>query len=182
MIVPLAVIAATLVAAVLVPYGYPVKWLTVTMPLEELSPFAAIQVSAGVVAGALALAARRDSAPGVVAIVFALIGMLASTIMTGIAVKVFADGGLWTHVMVFVAPMAVAPVLAFNALRMRGWDRMLLLVGAFAIAALPYGCPLIPGMFNLFSGGLVYLAAWGTVLVLFVRGMTLRASYDTTGR
>jgi hypothetical protein len=174
MIVPLAVIAATLVAAVLVPYGYPVKWLTVTMPLEELSPFALIQASAGVVAGALAFTARRDATPGAVPVVFALIGMLASTIMTGIAVKVLADGGLWTHVMVFVAPMAIAPVLAFNALRMRGWDRMLLLIGGFAIAALPYSCPIIPGMFNLFSGGLVYAAAWVTVLVLFVRGMAAR--------
>ena len=170
MVVPLAVIAATLVAAVLVPYGYPVKWLTVTMPLEDLSPFAIIQASAGVVAGALAFAARRDSPPGVVPIVFALIGTLASTIMTVIAVKVFADAGLWRHVMVFVAPVAIAPVLAFNAFRMRGWDRMLLLIAGFAIAALPYSCPLIPGMFNLFSGGLVYLAAWVTVLALCVRG------------
>lgn len=175
MIVPLAVVAATLVAAVLVPYGDPVKWLTVTMPLEELSPFALIQASAGVVAGSLAFAARRNSAPGVVPIVFSLIGMLAATVMTGIAVKVLADAGLWTDVMVFVAPVAVAPVLAFNAFRASGWDRMLLLVGGFAIAALPYSCPIIPGMFNLFSGGLVYLAAWITVLVLVVRGLIQRA-------
>jgi hypothetical protein len=175
MIIPLAVIAATLFAAVLVPYGYPMKWMTVTIPLEELSPFALIQGSAGVVAGALAFAVRRGSAPGVVAIVFALIGTLAATIMTVIAVKVFADAGQWRDVMVFVAPVAITPVLAFNAFRMRGWDRMLVLIGAFAIAALPYSCPIIPGMFNLFSGGLVYLAGWVTVLVLFVRGITLRS-------
>ncbi len=178
MVVPLAVLALGLFAAVLVPYGHPLSWLAVAPMLEDLSPFHAIHVGAGVLAVSIALANRRGTPPGVLATVIALATILAATIMTGIAVKVFSDGGYWTHVMVFAAPIAIAPVVVFHALRARGWNRMLLLLGAFAVAALPYGCPLVPGMFNLFSGGLVYLLAVVTVLVLFLRGLraTGRAS------
>ena len=60
---------------------------------------------------------------------------------------------------------------AFNALRTRGWQRMLGLLAALAIASLPYGCPLVPGMFNMFSGGLVFVLAELTIFALFLRGM-----------
>jgi hypothetical protein len=53
---------------------------------------------------------------------------------------------------------------------------MLGLVGALAVAALPYSCPLVPGMFNLFSGGLVYAFAVATLLVLFGRGLAATAA------
>ncbi|CAN5917789.1 hypothetical protein BH11MYX3_BH11MYX3_28220 [soil metagenome] len=171
MVIPLAVIALGLFASVGVPYGHPLKWLAVATPLGDLSPFHVIYVGAGLVAGAIVLAARHDSPPGRIATVIALLAIVAPTIMTAIAVKVLSDGGYWTHVLVFAAPIAISLVLAFNALRARGWDRMLLLLGAFSIAALPYSCPLVPGIFNLFSGGLVYLAADLTVLVLFIRGL-----------
>jgi hypothetical protein len=72
---------------------------------------------------------------------------------------------------VFLAPIVISLVLTFHALRMRGWDRMSWLLGAFAIAALPFSCPLVPGIFNLFSGGIVYLIADLTLLALFVRGL-----------
>ena len=171
MVVPLAVISLGMFAAVLVPYGYPLSWAAITTPIEDLSPFLLIYAGAGIVAVSIVLAARRGSPPGHVATAIALLAILAATIMTGIAVKVFADGGYWTPVLAFVAPIAVTLPIAFHALRMRGWDRMLWLLGAFAIAALPYSCPLVPGMFNLFSGGLVYLVADVTVLALFVRGL-----------
>jgi len=171
MVVPLAVIALGLVASVLVPYGYPMKWMTVTMQLEDLSPFDVIYVGAGILAVSIGLASRRGSPPGWVAIVTALLAILGATFMTAYAVKVFADGGYWTEVLVFVAPIAITVVVTFQALRMRGWDRMLWLIGAFAIAALPYSCPLIPGMFNLFSGGIVYLIADVTLVALFIRGL-----------
>jgi hypothetical protein len=136
-----------------------------------LSPFDAIYVGAGILAIAIVVASRRGSPPGRVAIVTAVVAILAATFMTAWAVKVFSDGGEWTPVLVFVAPVAVAVVVTFQGLRLRGWDRMLWLLGAFAIAALPYSCPLVPGMFNLFSGGIVYTMADLTVLVLFVRGL-----------
>jgi hypothetical protein len=173
-VVPLAVIALGFFASVLVPYGYPPKWMTVVRPFEELSPFLIIHAGAAGLALAIAHAARRGSSPGALAIVSALIGILAATIMTGIAVGVFVDAGYWTHALAFAAPVAVALVLAFHALRLRGWDRVLFAVGAFAIAVLPYGCPLIPGMFNLFSAGLAYLAADLTLLVVVARGMRTR--------
>jgi hypothetical protein len=171
MVVPLAVLAFGLVASILVPYGYPMKWMVVTLPLEDLSPFDVIYVGAGILAVSIALASRRGAPPGVIATVTALLAILGASIMTGIAVKVFSDDGYWTHVLVFVAPIAVSLVVTFQALGMRGWDRMLWLLGAFAIAALPYSCPLIPGMFNLFSGGIVYVMADLTLLALFIRGL-----------
>jgi hypothetical protein len=171
MVIPLAVIALGMFAAVLVPYGYPLQWMTVTLPIEDLSPFLAIHVVAGILAVSIALAARRNAEPGLLPAIVAIVGILAMTVMTAIAVKVFNDGSYWTHVLVFVAPVAFALVLAFNGLRMRGWDRMLFLLGALAIAGLPYTCPLVPGMFNLFSAGMVYLVADVTVLALFVRGL-----------
>ena len=171
LVVPLAVIALGLFASVLVPYGYPLKWMTVVRPFEDVSPFLLIHASAGGLALTIALAARRGSSPGPLATVIALIGVLAATIMTCIALKAFLDGGYWKHVLVFAVPVAVAPVLAFHALRLRGWDRILIAIGAFAVAALPYSCPLIPGMFNLFSAGLVYLAADLTLLVVVVRAV-----------
>ncbi len=119
----------------------------------------------------IGLAIRRGTPPGTVATVIALLAILGATIMTSIAVKVFSDGGYWTRVLVFAAPVAISLVVAFHALRVRAWDRMLLLLGAFAIAALPYSCPLVPGMFDLFSSGAIYLAADLTVLVLFLRGL-----------
>jgi len=170
MAVPLAVIALGVFASVLVPYGYPMKWMTVVRPFEEPSPFLIVHASAGALAVTIAVR-RGSSSPGHLATAFALIGILAATIMTGIAVKVFLDAGYWKHVLVFAAPIPVALVLAFNALLLRGWDRMLVLLGAFAIAALPFSCPLIPGMFNLFSGGLVYLAADLTLLAMVVRAI-----------
>jgi hypothetical protein len=169
MALPLAVIALGLFAAVLVPYGYPLKWLVVISPIVDLSPFLLIYVGAGAMAVSIAVASRRGSPPGHLATAIAILTILAATIMTAIAVKTFSDGGYWTAVLVFVAPMAVALVITFHALRMGGWDRMLWLVAAFAIAALPYSCPLVPGMFNVFSGGLLYLVADVTLLALFVR-------------
>lgn len=171
MVVPLAMIAFGVFVSVLVPYGYPLKWLLVTTQLDGLSPLHVIYVGAGVLAGAIVLATRRDSPPGTLATVIALVAIVVPTFVTALVVKWFSDGGYWTGVLVFAAPVAVALVLAFNALRARGWDRMLLLVGAFAIAALPYSCPLVPGMFNEYSGGLVYLAADLTLVVLFVLGL-----------
>jgi hypothetical protein len=171
MVVPLAVLALCLVASVLVPYGYPMKWVVVTMPIEDLSPFDVIYVGAGILAVAIVLAARRGSPPGLIATVTAVLAILGATFMTAWAVKVFSDADYWTHVLAFAAPIAVTVVVTFQALRMRGWDRMLWLLGAFAIAALPYSCPLVPGMFNLFSGGIVYVMADLTVLALFVRGL-----------
>lgn len=169
MVVPLAVIALGLFAAVLVPYGYPLQWAVVVSPIADLSPFLLVYVGAGAMAVSIVLASRRGSPPGHLASAIAILAILAPTIMTAIATKVFSDGGYWTAVLVFVAPIAVSLVVTFHALRMGGWDRMLWLVAAFAIAALPYGCPLVPGMFNLFSGGIVYLVADVTLLALFVR-------------
>src|SRR5262249_36191683 len=146
MVVPLAVIALGLIAQVFVPYTSPLKWMPVVTQLDELSPFHVIHVGAGTVAVAIVLAHRRGTAPGVVAVVAALLAILAGTIMTAITVKVAADASYWTFVFAFTAPIVFALVLAFNALRLRGWDRMLLLLGAFAIAVAPYGCPLVPGM------------------------------------
>ena len=171
MVIPLAVIALGMVAAVLVPYGTPLAWLPVTLPLHTLSPFLVIHVVAAVLAVTIARAARGDAPPGHVATIVALIGIVALTVLTVIAVKAFSDVGAWTPVLAFVAPVALAPVIAVHALRASGWERMLLLLGALAVAALPYACPLVPGVFGVLSSGLVHAVANVTLLVLFVLGM-----------
>jgi hypothetical protein len=60
------------------------------------------------------------------------------------------------------------------ALRTRGWRGWLWALGAFGVAALPYACPLWPGMFNEFSGGLTFLAADATLLILVALGLYRR--------
>jgi hypothetical protein len=170
--IPLGVIALGLIANVLVPYGWPLKWMMVTTSFDDgLSPLLAIYGCAGILAVLIVRATARGTAPKALATVVALIGITAATVMTMITVYFFSEGNYWTQVLTFVAPVAIAPVITFHALRVREWQRMHRLLGAFGIAALPYACPLVPGMFNLFSGGLVYVAADLTLLALFVRGM-----------
>jgi hypothetical protein len=60
------------------------------------------------------------------------------------------------------------------ALRTRGWRGWLWALGGYGIAALPYACPLWPGIFNEFSGGVTFLAADVTLLILVVIGLRRR--------
>ncbi len=66
------------------------------------------------------------------------------------------------------AVVLVALGLTIVAWRRSGWNRWRWLLGAYAVMVSLFGCPLIPGFFNLFSGGFVFLAAEILLVVLVV--------------
>ncbi|HEY4179528.1 MAG TPA: hypothetical protein VGM90_21960 [Kofleriaceae bacterium] len=166
MIVPLAIIALGLFVSFFVQVG--THWVPVILPVLEIDVLNVIQIGAGVLA--VLLWRSRDGEPGMAAVATALVLIVGGLVLTGLATYAFSSVGQWTGAMVFATPLALAPVLAFHALRIRGWDRMLLLTGALALALLSYSCPLVPGILNEYSGGVVYAAAIVGILVLFVRG------------
>ena len=90
MVIPLAVMALGMFAAVLVPYGYPLAWVTVTVPVSEPSLFLLVHVVAGILAAWIAFAARRDAAPGLAPALVALLGILGMTALSALAVKTFS--------------------------------------------------------------------------------------------
>jgi hypothetical protein len=131
-----------------------------------LSPFTAIYAGAAVLAVMIALTARRGSMPSVALTATALVAIVTASVGAVIAVGVSIDAGYWDYAVGFGAPILVGAMVAGAAMRRREWDRVLRLVGAFALVALPFGCPRVPGMFNVFSGGLVFVAADLTVVAL----------------
>lgn len=166
MIIPLAVIALGLFVAVGVKAG--THWLPMIIPVLEADEFNALQVLAGLLA--FLLWRDRKSEPGIATVIVALVLIVGGIVLTAVTTYFFSTASLWTGALVFATPLALAPVLAFHGLRIRGWDRMLLLMGALALAILPYACPLVPGMFNSYSGGMLFAAADVGIIVLFVRG------------
>ncbi|CAN5822944.1 hypothetical protein BH11MYX2_BH11MYX2_26320 [soil metagenome] len=167
MIAPLAIIALGFFVSVLVQVG--TRWALVVSPVMEPDVFNIIQLGAGVLA-LLLWRAARDGEPGLAAVALALVLIVGGLVLTAVATYFFSTSGHWTGALVFATPLALAPVLAFHGLRLRGWDRMLLLMGALALALLSYACPLVPGWFNAYSGGVVYAAAIIGIAVLFARG------------
>ncbi|HEY4057834.1 MAG TPA: hypothetical protein VGM39_14570 [Kofleriaceae bacterium] len=166
MIVPLAIIALGFFVSVLVETGP--HWHLVVFPVLEPDIVNAVQIGSGILA--VLLWRARDTEPGIAAVATALVMIIGGLVMTGIATYAFSTTNNWTAALVFATPLALAPVLAFHALRLRGWDRMLLMMGAFALALASYSCPLVPGLLDVYSGGVVYAAAIVGILVLFVRG------------
>ena len=170
-VIPLAVIASGFLVAPLVPVGYPAKlWLSVSPYEDGLSPYAMLYAGAAALAVLIALAARGNATPRNATTVIALLTIVATTAPTAVLVDLEARDGDWLRCALFALPIAATIVLVIGALRRRGWPRLLGLLGAVAVAALPYGCPIVPGIFNLFSGGLVFVLADLTVLALFVLG------------
>jgi hypothetical protein len=172
---PLAVIASGILVSPLVVLGYPEHMRMIVRPYEDgLSPFFAIYLAAAVLAVLSWRAARRPE-PARSHITIAVVSTIAVLATMAIPVGFYIDGGYLGDALLFALPLAVSVWFLVRGLRHRGWTRMLWLLGAFAAAALPYGCPLIPGMFNLFSGGLVFELADLTVLALAVLGIVRAA-------
>jgi hypothetical protein len=122
------------------------------------------------------IAAVRRVTPGMIAIVLAhvaiAIGALPSAVMVYFTfAEEFHPIGI-AAIAVLVAAIAFA-VLAW--LR-RGWARWTCLLAAFACVALPYGCPRIMGVFNVWSGGWVFTAGATTLIVLGVVAVLRRPS------
>jgi hypothetical protein len=169
--VPLAVIASGILVAPLVVAGYPAHITMLVRPLEDgFSPFFAIYLAAAVLAFA-SWRATRSAEP--VRGHAAIAGGAAVLVVAGMGFSVafFFDGGYWGQGALFALPIAGSVWLLIGGLRRRGWTRALWLLGAFASASLPFGCPLIPGLYNLYSAGILFEIADLTVLALVVLGI-----------
>jgi hypothetical protein len=168
---PLAVIASGILAAPLVVVGYPAHVVMIVRPFEDgFSPFFAIYLAAAVLAVMSWRAARRtEPAPRHTAV--AVVATIAVLATMAIPVGFYLESGYLGQAVLFALPIVASVWCLVRGLRQGGWTRVLWLLGAFAAAGLPYGCPLIPGMFNLFSGGLVFELADLTVLALAAFGV-----------
>lgn len=172
---PLAVIASGLLVTPLVVVGYPPRMTMIVRPLEDgFSPFFAIYVAAAVLAVMSWRAARRAE-PARSHTAIAVVATIAVLATMAIPVGFYLESGYLGQAVMFALPIAASVWCLVRGLRHRQWTRVVWLLGAFAAAALPYGCPLIPGMFNLFSGGLVFELADLTVLALAVLGVVRAA-------
>ncbi|HUJ62531.1 MAG TPA: hypothetical protein VLX92_28715 [Kofleriaceae bacterium] len=165
-ILPLAVIAI----------GYIVPPLLST----GLAPSSAFgdgdQLFLGVYAGALVLAvltdvaARRDAVPGAVSVVIALLAIGAASVPTVPVVCLLIEDRAPVRALGFGAAILAAAAVAALALRRRGWWRWSMLLGAFALAALPFACPVAAGLYNLFPGGAIFLIADLTLIAQLAIG------------
>jgi hypothetical protein len=168
-LVPLAVIALGFITPPVIPHWlwpYHVHFIS---PYEDGASWMwSIQIVALVLAAITLVHGRRRSVPGLASRIVAALGTLA-VLHLPVVMLYMLHGEVWpitvTSALVIVAALA-AIVQAFRARGWRGWLWMLV---AYAIAALPYACPLWPGIFNVFSGGLTFLAGDVTLLVLALR-------------
>jgi hypothetical protein len=143
-------------------------------PLEDgFGPLWAIHITAVVLAliGLVCAKARRE--PGRGATIVAAVGTLAVLHVPAAMMQV-AGAEEWQLTAVSAAVIVAAIASIVLALRRRGWRGWLWAIGAYAIAALPYACPLWPGIFNEFSGGVTFLAADLTLLILVAIGLRRR--------
>ncbi|HEU0032993.1 MAG TPA: hypothetical protein VFQ53_20315 [Kofleriaceae bacterium] len=115
---------------------------------------------------------RRPPRPWSFVVALALI---AAAAYPQIAFARFAISDHWTPGILGIAGV-FAGTVGFVALawQRRDWQRQLALVGAYAFVALPYGCPVLMGMFNVWGGGVTFLVAEATLLALVLRGTLSR--------
>ena len=165
---PLAVIVLGFITPPILPHAlfhYPARVVPESPWSDGASPMWSIQLVA-LVLGALTLVhAQRRHAPGVAARVVAVVGVLAVLHLP--AVMLYLARGDSPALAASSGLVLVATaVLAVLGCRRAGWAGWLYLLAAYAVAALPYACPLFPGMFNEFCGGLTFAAADVTLLAL----------------
>lgn len=136
-----------------------------------------IHLTAFVLAVLSLVAGYRREAPGVASVVVAILAIVASGALLGVEVVAvgFDDGAaIFTLGAIGISVLTAAVVVV--ALRRTAWQRWVGLLAAYALAASYYGCPLYLGMFNLFSGGVVFILADVTLLVLTLRTLGPRAT------
>lgn len=143
-------------------------------PLQDgFSALWAIPITALLLALIGLVCAKGRSEPGRGAIVVAAIGVLAVLHVPVVMLRV-VGGEAWRLSAVSAAVIVAALVMIALAVRARGWRGWLWALAAYGIAALPYACPLWPGMFNEFSGGLTFVIADLALLALVVLGLYRR--------
>lgn len=150
----------------------------VISPYEDgASSMWSIQIVAVVLAALTLVHGRRRSAPGLASRIIATLCTLA-VLHLPVVMLVVLHGEAWTITLTSVIVVVAALGALVQAWHTRGWLGWLWALAAYAIAALPYACPLWPGIFNVFSGGVTFLTADVTLLALAVLG--LRAADRST--
>jgi hypothetical protein len=121
------------------------------------------------------LARRR--APGLIAELVAYTGMLwCAASQVAIVATVFGEPAAGDYPFAIGAIATLAGSIAFVVLarQRRDWDRWLCLLGGYAFISLPYGCPRIMGMFNEWSGGLMFVVAELALLTIVATAVPRR--------
>lgn len=143
-------------------------------PLQDgFSPLWSIQITAFVLALIALVCAKARREPGRAATIVAAVGTLAVLHVPAAMLQV-VGGDAWRITLVSAVVIVAAIASIVLALRRRGWRGWLWALGAYGVATLPYACPLWPGIFNEFSGGLTFIAADVTLLILVVIGLRRR--------
>ena len=155
---------------------------------QAMSPFEAdgwrallwppIHLTALVLAAITVIGAYRRTAPGTAALVVALVGIVACGSLLGVEVGAIGfEGGLGTaFTLGSLALLGATVAIVWVALRRAAWQRWVGVLAAYAIAIACYGCPRYFFMFNVFSGGVVFIVADATLLVLALRAIGPRAA------
>lgn len=171
-LVPLAVIAiGFFVPPILLSHSR----LPVMSPYAEGgSLFGALHAAAAVLAGVTIACRVRGRAPAGPALWLAVVATIAAGYVPALLLYYTVTEA---PALAVGAAATVIVALGFGriALRRDGWRRWMALLGAYAVLALPYGCPIIAGAFNEWSGGVTFVAAEVTLLVLVVRALGERA-------
>jgi hypothetical protein len=140
---------------------------------DGLGPLWAIHITAFVLALIGLVCAKAHREPGRGATIVAAVGTIAVLHVPAAMMQV-VGGDAWRITAVSAGVIAAAIAGIVLALRRRGWRGWLWALGAYGVAALPYACPLWPGIFNEFSGGVTFLAADVTLLILAAIGLRRR--------
>ena len=171
-LVPLGVIAVGFITPPIIPHAlWPYRSVQFISPYEDGTSWMwSIQIVAVLLAALTFVHARRRDEPGVTTKVIAVLGTLA-VLHLPIVMLIAVGAEIWPLSLTSAIVVAGTLVALAEAWRRPGWQGWLWVLGAYALAALPYACPLFPGIFNVFSGGLTFAAADVTLLALVVMGL-----------
>ena len=167
---PLAVIVLGVVTPPILPhalYHYPARVVPLSPWSDGASSMWSIQLVALALAAITLVHVQRRSEPGLGARIVALVGVLVVLHLPA-AMLYDVRGELLSLSAASALVIVAALALSVGAFRRPGWTGWLAMLAAYAVAALPYACPLFPGMFNEFCGGLTFAAADATLVALCI--------------
>jgi hypothetical protein len=149
----------------------------------ELDFFAASPVKAGLLyppihatAALLAIVTwwnlLRQSSPGRIQVAIALAAIVACVSPLAMLIYAigFADGAAQHMMTALVLILTILAVMVF-AWRQQPWSRWFAVLSAYAIAVAYYGWPPLMIMFNVLSGGLLFIAANAILLLCAIYGV-----------